>query len=212
MLELRNITKTYDSIILSSINFMLEEGKSVAIVGSSGTGKTTLLNIASLLDVPTSGEIFYFKKKVEAKDYSEIRRNFISFVYQQHNLMPEFSIFENIKLVCEIKNSYNKNTVIKLLEEVGLTNVMHKTPDQLSGGQKQRASIVRAIACGSKIIFADEPTGNLDSYLADVSSNLLINLAKNQGIAIFLITHNNDIAKKCDAIFTIKDFNLTKHF
>jgi ABC-type lipoprotein export system ATPase subunit len=209
MLKLQNISKRYQDItILENLHFELSAGETVSIVGASGTGKTTLLNIASLLDVPSSGEIFYFGKKVEPKNYTLYRRKHIGFVYQQHNLMPELTVFENIAIVAKLKNCFNKPLIDSILKEVGLEDHAHKKPSELSGGQKQRASIVRAIASKPNVLFADEPTGNLDPASAEVASNLLINLAKTQNIAVFLITHNLDIAKKCNKTFKVEEKKL----
>jgi ABC-type lipoprotein export system ATPase subunit len=209
MLKLQNISKQYQDVtILENLNFELSSGETVSIVGASGTGKTTLLNIASLLDVPSSGEVFYFGKKVEPKNYTLHRRKHIGFVYQQHNLMPELTVFENIAIVAKLKNCFNKPLIDSILKEVGLEEHAHKKPSELSGGQKQRASIVRAIASKPDVLFADEPTGNLDPASAEVASNLLINLAKTQNIAVFLITHNLDIAKKCNKTFKVEEKKL----
>ncbi len=212
MIKLHNISKKYqDIIILENLDFELNSGETVSIVGASGTGKTTLLNIASLLDVPSSGEIFYFNKKLESKEYTVHRRKHIGFVYQQHNLMPELTVFENIAIVAKLKNCFDKPLINSLLEEVGLKEHAHKKPSELSGGQKQRASIVRAIASKPDVLFADEPTGNLDPISAEVTSNLLINLAKTQNIAVFLITHNLDIAKKCNKMFKVEEKKLIQN-
>lgn len=209
MLELRNISKKYGNVtILDNTNLLISQGSSIAIVGASGTGKTTLLNIASLLDVPTSGEIYYFGKKISQENYTQNRKKFISFVYQQHNLMPEFTVLENISIIAKMKEVYNEEHTLHLLEKIGIIEHKDKKPSELSGGQKQRASIVRAIACKPKILFADEPTGNLDPDSAEVSSNLLISLAVEQNIAVFLITHNMEIAKKCNQILQIHKHQL----
>ncbi|MFT4967963.1 MAG: ABC-type lipoprotein export system ATPase subunit [Candidatus Deianiraeaceae bacterium] len=209
MLQLKKISKIYQNVtILENINFSLEKGQSVAIIGASGTGKTTLLNIASLLDTPSSGEIHYINKPILQKSYTQYRRKYISFVYQQHNLMPEFTVFENIAIIAKLKNCFNKDTILQNLTKVGLLEHAHKKPSELSGGQKQRASIVRAISSQSEILFADEPTGNLDPESAETCSNLLIDMAKEKNIAVFLITHNLDIAKKCNQIFKIENKSL----
>lgn len=211
ILELKNITKTFGELtILNNVSFSMEAGKSVAIVGPSGTGKTTLLNTASLLDTPNSGEIFYFGKKIEENNYTKIRKKFVSYVYQQHNLMPEFTVLENISTIAKFKNAYNLPHIMELVKQIGIEDVIHKKPSEISGGQKQRASIVRAIAAKPQILFADEPTGNLDPKSANISSNLLISLAKNNGIGVFLITHNNEIAKKCDYIYKLEFGNLVR--
>lgn len=211
MLKLQNISKHYQDVtILENLNFELNAGEAIAIVGASGTGKTTLLNIASLLDTPSSGEVFYFNNKVEPKDYTKYRRKHIGFVYQQHNLMPELTVFENIAIIAKLKHCFDAKLINNLLSEVGLLEHAHKKPSELSGGQKQRASIVRAIASKPDILFADEPTGNLDPTSAEVSSNLLVNLAKTQNIALFLITHNLDIAKKCMKSFKVEDKKLVQ--
>ena len=211
MLELRNISKQYGNVtILNNVNLLISQGTSTAIIGASGTGKTTLLNIASLLDVPSSGEVYYFGEKISQENYTQNRKKFISFVYQQHNLMPEFTVLENIAIIAKMKGCYDEELTLHLLEEIGIVEHRNKKPSELSGGQKQRASIVRAIACKPKILFADEPTGNLDPASAEVSSNLLVSLAKKQNIAVFLITHNGEIAKKCDATLQIHEHKLVE--
>ena len=211
MLELRNVSKQYGNItILNAVNLTISQGSTTAIIGASGTGKTTLLNIASLLDVPTSGEIYYFGEKNSQENYTKYRKKFISFVYQQHNLMPEFTILENISIIAKMKEVYNEELTLHLLEKIGIIEHKDKKPSELSGGQKQRASIIRAIACKPKILFADEPTGNLDPTSAEVSSNLLISLANEQNIAVFLITHNMEIAKKCNRILQIHEHQLVE--
>ena len=210
MIHLKNITKTYqETTILQDVNLTINKGTTTSIIGASGTGKTTLLNIASLLDVPTTGEVYYFNKQPQTlKECTKLRRKHISFVYQQHNLMPEFTLVENITAISNMKGCYDEELTLTLLEKVGLLNHKDKKPSELSGGQKQRASIVRAICAKPDVLFADEPTGNLDPESAEISSNLLINLAKEQNIAVFLITHNHDIAKKCETIYEVKDKNL----
>lgn len=211
MLELRNINKQYGNVtILNNTNLSLSQGSTTAIIGASGTGKTTLLNIASLLDVPTSGEIYYFGEKISQENYTQNRKKFISFVYQQHNLMPEFTVLENISIIAKMKEVYNEELTLHLLDKIGIIEHKDKKPSELSGGQKQRASIIRAIACKPKILFADEPTGNLDPDSAEISSNLLISLAAEQNIAVFLITHNIEIAKKCNQILQIHKHQLVE--
>lgn len=211
MLKLENISKEYQGVkILENVNFEITFGTSVAIIGASGTGKTTLLNIASLLDVPSSGAVLYFGNKIKRENYTKTRKKYISFVYQQHNLMPEFTIFENIAIVAQIKGVYDKQFINETLKAVGLLEHANKKPSELSGGQKQRASIVRAIASKPEILFADEPTGNLDPESANITSDLIISLAKTQQIAVFLITHNMEIAKKCDIIYKVENKNLVK--
>lgn len=215
MLKLENISQSFDGVsILENIDFELGQGESVAVVGPSGSGKTTLLNIASLLSCATSGKISYFNDEIpfSKNKFLELRKKYFSFVYQQHNLMQEFSILENIEIIAKIKNVFEKDLAISLLENVGLKDHIHKKPSQLSGGQKQRASIVRAICAKPKILFADEPTGNLDLESSNICADLLINLAKNHNVALFLITHNLEIAKKCDKIFQIENRKLVLRY
>ena len=209
ILELKNVTKIFgDLTVLNGISFEMESGQSIAIVGPSGTGKTTLLNVASLLDTPSGGEICYFGQKLDVSEYLNIRRKFIGYVYQQHNLMGEFSVLENIEVIAKLKNAYDLPYIMNLIKEIGIEDIIHKKPSEISGGQKQRTSIVRAIASKPKILFADEPTGNLDPVSANIAADLLISLAKNHGIGIFLITHNLDIAKKCDYIYNLDNSGL----
>jgi ABC-type lipoprotein export system ATPase subunit len=212
ILELCNVSKIYSNVdVLKNVNFAISSGEAIAIIGPSGSGKTTLLNIASLLDTPSIGEISYFEQKINERDYTNHRKAFIGFVYQQHNLMPEFTILENIEIIAKFKNSYNAELISHLLNQVEIYEHRNKKPAELSGGQKQRASIVRAIASKPHILFTDEPTGNLDPKSAEIASNLLVNLTKEQNIALFLITHNLQIAQKCNTIYEIADNSLVKY-
>jgi ABC-type lipoprotein export system ATPase subunit len=137
MLELRNISKKYGNVtILDNTNLLISQGSSIAIVGASGTGKTTLLNIASLLDVPTSGEIYYFSEKISQENYTQNRKKFISFVYQQHNLMPEFTVLENISIIAKMKEVYNEELTLHLLDKIGIIEHKDKKPSELSGGEQ----------------------------------------------------------------------------
>lgn len=209
MINIREVSKHFGSVsILENVNLEILQGQSCAVVGASGSGKTTLLNIASLLDKPSSGQVFYFEKPIAKAEFLQFRKKNIAFVYQQHNLLPEFSVLENIEIVAKLRGTFQKGEAESLLKKVGLASYVNAKIYTLSGGQKQRVAIVRAICAKPKIIFADEPTGNLDVDSATECLDLLFNIMCESGISLFLITHNLDIAKKCDLKKELKNKTL----
>ena len=205
ILELSNICIKFKSgdgfiEILRNVSFGIGKGESVSLAGQSGAGKSTLLHIAALLEKPDSGEILIKGMNVgnlNDSEKTEIRRNTIGFVYQFHNLLPEFSALENVVIPQLLKNVNKKEAAekaIALLESVGLAHRMHHLPAKLSGGEQQRAAIARALANDPDIIIADEPTGNLDNKTANVVFELLLNLIATKGMSMLMATHNIDLA------------------
>ena len=215
-IKLENINKSFfiqnkELKILKNINLSLDPGRITALVGPSGSGKTTLLQIAGLLDNPTSGKVIFDNINLSNssdKERTEFRKNNIGFIYQDHNLLPEFNSVENIALPLLIKNKDKKLALKKaeeILEKIDLSNKKNSFPYELSGGQQQRIAIARAIITKPKILFADEPTGNLDSKNAQNIFQIFYDFTKEYKINSLIVTHNMDLAKKMDQIITIED-------
>ena len=195
---------------LDGINLSVEKGEFLSIMGPSGSGKTTLMNIVGCLDTPTHGTYMLNSKLVNDLDGDElagIRNKEIGFVFQSFNLLAKNSALDNVMLPMKyagIKESEAQKRAINVLDKVGLSDRTSHAPSELSGGQQQRVAIARALVNNPSIIFADEPTGNLDSQTGDDVMNLFKEL-NNQGQTIILITHEEDIARQSKRIINIKD-------
>ena len=216
LIELKNIRKSYhldgfDLEILKGINLQIKQGEFVAIMGPSGSGKSTLMNILGCLDSPSSGEYLLDGKNVESlssDELAQIRNEKIGFVFQGFNLLSRTSAIENVELPMvygKVPSSNRKKRAEEALEKVGLKERMHHMPNQLSGGQQQRVAIARAIVNEAPIIFADEPTGNLDTKMSVEIMDLFTHLNQNMGRTIILVTHEEDIAKYAKRIIKIVD-------
>lgn len=209
VLELQGINMRFPSgegfiDVLSNVSFEIGRGESAALVGQSGAGKSTLLQIAALLEKPTSGDVLINGRSVLGLSDNEktaVRRNNIGFVYQYHNLLPEFSALENV-MIPQLMRGVAKNEALEkakeLLDAVGLSHRLDHGPKKLSGGEQQRAAIARALANDPDIIIADEPTGNLDNTTANVVFELLLNLINTKKMSILMATHNLELAKMLD--------------
>ena len=215
MIELKDIYKIYsdgDSEIraLDGISLFVDKGEFVAIVGSSGSGKSTCMNIIGCLDIPTSGKYFLNGNDVSElseKELAHIRNRELGFVFQQYNLIPKLNILENVELPLlykGVKPKQRREMALLALERVGLGDRKDKFPSQLSGGQQQRVSIARALAGNPPVILADEPTGALDSKTGKEVIDFLKKL-NSEGTTIVLITHDNDIAAKIKRVVRIQD-------
>ena len=214
LIDLKNIVKDYDNDgvktnVLRGINLQVAEGEFVAIMGPSGSGKSTLMHIIGFLDRPTSGEYYFDGQSTENFDddsLARIRNQRIGFVFQSFNLLARISVIDNVMLPLSYNLSLDDpaGRAKRALEAVGLGQRLHFMSNQISGGQKQRVAIARALVCDPKVIFADEPTGNLDSKSGKAVMNILENLNK-EGRTIILVTHDNHVALHADRIVTIKD-------
>lgn len=199
-----NITKALDGVTLT-----VEQGEFVAIVGTSGSGKSTLLNMMGGLDVPTSGNV-----KVKGKDLSGLndeqltifRRRNIGFIFQNYNLVPVLNVYENIVLPVELDgDTVDKNFMDEVVQMLALGDKLQNMPNNLSGGQQQRVAIARALIAKPDIIFADEPTGNLDSKSGGEVMEMLQSIWKKMGKTLVIITHDSRIARMADRQFVIVD-------
>ncbi|MBO4934068.1 MAG: ABC transporter ATP-binding protein [Clostridia bacterium] len=211
IVRFENVSKIYTSgdhelRALDKVSFTLDEGKFVVILGPSGAGKSTLLNLLGGLDSPSEGTI-----TVSGADISELtdneladyRASTVGFVFQFYNLIPTLTVYENVKLVSEI--SENALDAKDMIGKVGLLDHLNNFPSELSGGEQQRISIARALCKNPKILLCDEPTGALDSETGVMVLKLLLEMAKNYGKTIVIVTHNQSIAKMADVVIRVKN-------
>ena len=189
-------------VILENINLELEEGRSMAIVGPSGSGKSTLLGLLAGLDSATSGEVFlndHPLHDLNEDERAKIRKENVAFVFQSFELLPGLTALENVMLPSELNlNPEAKERAKEYLFRVGLDSRLNHYPRQLSGGEQQRVGIARAFACDAKVLFADEPTGNLDNKTGSKISELLFEVNQESSNALVVVTHDVNLAKKCD--------------
>ena len=213
ILKVNNLRKEVASgdsslVILDDVSFSLEEGQSLAITGPSGSGKSTRLGLLAGLDSASSGTIFLDDIPIHDQDEEEralIRKEKVGFVFQSFELLPSLTALENVMLPSELKSEVDpKSNAEYFLERVGLKDRQHHYPNQLSGGEQQRVAIARAFACSSKILFADEPTGNLDSKNGKLISDLLFEVNSETDNALVVVTHDHDLAKKCDKTISLQ--------
>lgn len=222
-IELVSITKRFkaaekgnDEItILQDLNLSIVQGQSTAIIGKSGSGKSTLLHIAGGLDSPTEGKVICSGTDfatLDDKRRSVLRNRHIGFIFQANLLLEDFSALENVMapaLISGVKARECKDRAVELLERLGLADRMDHVPGKLSGGEKQRVAICRALMNRPEVILADEPTGALDEENAFEVENLLLDLVREEGRSLLLVTHNQDFAFKCDKVYLLKNRNLT---
>lgn len=217
----KDLTKTYgkkESLFkaLDGISLDIKQGEKIAIVGKSGSGKSTLMHILALLDTPTSGEIYINKQnvsKLKAKTTDKIRNKEFGFVFQQFFLNSNDSVLNNVTLplkIAGISARTREKKAREVLKLVDLEDKIKSKANDLSGGQKQRVVIARALVNNPKVIFADEPTGNLDSVTGDKIAKLLFQLNKEKGITLIVVTHDEDLANKFDRQIFIKDGQVEK--
>lgn len=213
ILEVNKLRKEVSSgeselIILDDVSFSLEEGQSLAITGPSGSGKSTLLGLLAGLDTSTKGEIFLDGVPLHELDEEEravLRKDKVGFVFQSFELLPSLTALENVMLPSELKVEGDPKSNAKyFLDRVGLSEREHHYPNQLSGGEQQRVAIARAFACSAKILFADEPTGNLDPKNGRIVSDLLFEVNSETDNALVIVTHDHELAEKCDKKIDLK--------
>ena len=198
--------------ILKGINLSIRDGESVAIVGASGSGKSTLLGLMAGLDQHTQGSIRLYDQPLEQLDEegrAVLRGQYVGFIFQSFHLLPSLTALENVMLPNELKGDRSaKDRAQSLLDQVGLSHRISHYPRQLSGGEQQRVAIARAFASAPKILFADEPTGNLDSKNGALVEDLLFELNQKQGTTLVVVTHDSELAARCDRQIEIHDGEL----
>ena len=211
IVKFENVSRIYTSgdhelRALDRVSFTLDEGKFVVILGPSGAGKSTLLNMLGGLDSPSEGKITVNGKeisKLSDNELADYRAATVGFVFQFYNLIPTLTVFENVKLVSEI--SPNALDAKDMIDKVGLLDHLNNFPSELSGGEQQRISIARALCKNPKILLCDEPTGALDSETGVMVLKLLLEMARNYGKTIVVVTHNQNIAKMADVVIRVKN-------
>ena len=221
VLEARNVHKSFRQgpvtlEVLQGVAISIGTGERIAIVGSSGSGKTTLLQILGGLDRPTTGHVLVDGKDIHEqteKERGDLRNRALGFVYQFHHLLPEFSALENVAmplLVRRMKVADARAKARRLLDRVGLGQRLDHRPDQLSGGERQRAAVARALVTEPKIVLADEPTGNLDGSNAESVFALMLELNRELGTSLIVVTHDLRLASRMERIFAIERGVLTE--
>lgn len=220
VLELRNVKKTYRSgdeallPVLQGANLRLHAGEIVALVAPSGTGKSTLLHLAGLLDTPDEGEVTICGQSTQGLPDSgrtALRRDRIGFVYQFHHLLGEFTARENVvlpQLIRNVPKARARAEADRLLGMFGLGHRINHLPGKLSGGEQQRVAIARALANGPAVLLADEPTGNLDVQTADIVFSQLLEAVRQTGLAALVATHNEELLSRMDRVLTLRDGQL----
>ena len=212
--KLGNINLNYhlngnDIRVLKNINFEIKKNERVAIIGESGSGKTSLLMLMSGLEKPTSGKIIFNNvnfSEISEEKKTQIRKKEIGLIFQQFYLIPNYTALENVMFPMQINQIKDeRNKAIKILSDIGLDHRKNNLPSELSGGEQQRVAIARAISFNPKIILADEPTGNLDRKNTEIVSDLLLNYSSKKKISLILVTHNMNLAKKCDRVIKLID-------
>ncbi|WP_316735122.1 ABC transporter ATP-binding protein [Pedobacter aquatilis] len=216
MIRLQNIEKVYrtdtvETLAINGINLDISKGEFLSIMGPSGCGKSTLLNIMGLLDEPSKGKITIDNQDISSysdKKLANFRNEKLGFIFQSYHLINDLQVLDNVELPLLYRNSSakeRKELATAALEKVGLANRLKHFPSQLSGGQRQRVAIARAIVGQPQIILADEPTGNLDSAMGNEIMDILINLNKNEGTTIIMVTHDESMAHKTHKLVRLFD-------
>ncbi len=220
MIEANNLKKVYrvgelDLTVIDNLSISINEGEFISFIGPSGSGKSTVLNMLGCLDTPTSGDI-----KINSQDITKLNKtqlaNFrgehIGFIFQNFNLIPVLTVYENIEypliMIQNLSETERKFRVEKLLKEVGMFEQKDKTPDKISGGQMQRVAIARALVTNPKIVFADEPTANLDSKTAHMIIELMKKIQKEHNTTFVFATHDEKIVANVDRLITLVDGNI----
>lgn len=214
MLKVEDVSKSFrsgnrDLTVLKDVNFNMDKGQTCAVIGPSGSGKTTLLGLCAGLDRPTSGRIWLDDVSLNERDedaLARLRNELTGFVFQTFRLLPSLTALENVMVPAELRGAGNaRSRARELLAEVGLAEREHHYPAQLSGGEQQRVAIARAFINEPRLIFADEPTGNLDEETGAHVLDLLFNLNKNLGTTLMLVTHDHELTRRVQRIIQLKN-------
>ena len=216
LIEVEKLRKAYTdegvrTVALNDISFQINEGEFVAVMGPSGSGKSTLLHILGFLDMPTSGSYCFDGKSIDdylPEEAARLRNKKMGFVFQSFNLLPRASVLENVKLplvYSGIKESLRKDMALKAINDVGLSNRIYHESSQLSGGEKQRVAIARALVNNPSVIFADEPTGNLDSKSGQIIMEIIQRFNEQEGRTIILITHETYTSEYAQRVIKLRD-------
>lgn len=213
ILKVEQLSKTFSSgqkdlTVLQNISFEVAPNAGLSIVGPSGSGKTTLLGLCAGLDQPTAGKVSLVDielNRLNEDDRAYVRNQYVGFVFQNFQLLPTLTALENVMIPLELRGGKNISTKAQsLLDRVGLAERMHHYPSQLSGGEQQRVAMARAFITDPKILFADEPTGNLDEETAEMITNLLFEINQEKGTTLVLVTHNLQLAAHTGRILKLK--------
>ena len=213
ILSLQNVSKNYKSggkqlTVLENISFSIQEGASMAIVGPSGSGKTTLLGLCAGLDQPSAGSVELHQNYLEDLNEDQlaaVRNQYVGFIFQNFQLLPTLTAIENVMVPLELRGEKKvRSNAMDYLDKVGLADRSHHYPAQLSGGEQQRVAIARAFSTSPAILFADEPTGNLDAETSEKIEDLIFGLNKDAGTTLVLVTHNAELAAKTERIIQLK--------
>ena len=219
-LQAKNISMSFASAqntvdVLRDISLVLDEGQSIGIIGSSGCGKTTLLQILAGLETPSVGKVFFNDINLSANNktqFTQLRSSLFGFVYQFHYLLEDLTILENCELTFQILQSKDRTadhqSILAIFDELGISHLKDHYPFMLSGGERQRAAIARAVAHKPTFLLMDEPTGNLDNENAAIIQQLTINLSKKLNMGIIVATHDLDYAKQLDDVYKIENTKL----
>lgn len=222
LLKLQQISKSYSSgsnptgrVILDQLDLEVNLGERIAIVGPSGSGKTTLLNLIGTLDRPDSGKLFFEGQDLSGlndKQLAQFRNEKIGFVFQMHHLLPQLNLLENVLIPTltdkKLQGEKTMERAQKLISRMGLAEVAHQKPAELSGGECQRTAVARALINQPKLILADEPTGALDQKSSGILADLLVELNKEEGVTLIVVTHSMDLARKMQRIYKLENGKL----